>query len=439
MHIVNYYITKFLEENCSKISGSVLTINSTGKDLSKILSSLNIISKIVSQDEFVKTGGRERFDTVIAINFLNKCPDYEVALESLVKSLNKNGNLILTNLSIADDNRNMWGFTKPSLKIVLSRYFDINNLRFKVYGNAMSGRMHIVKKNIGIPALKSKMLVTDEHFSVLVGTVASNPLSKPKEIKHINILVDEERYSLKGRVAAYLKRTSYVLDGPLLIARRFRSIINRLTLPRKTYLSLQTTEPATKNYGFSRGKPIDRYYIEAFLEKNKMHIKGYCLEIVDNTYTRRFGGKNVVKSDALDIFPSSRANIQGDLRKLTNVNSNTYDCLVVTQTLFLIDDYMSAIKECRRILKPGGVLLVTLCAFSPTWNISVNLWRFSQKSAKEVFGKVFGSKKVTVEGLGNIEAAVGFWSGLAQEDYSEKELTSVTNKFSMIVGVVARK
>lgn len=49
-------------------------------------------------------------------------------------------------------------------------------------------------------------------------------------------------------------------------------------------------EPVSRSFGMDRGKAIDRYFIENFLECNKKLIHGKCLEIADNTYTKRMGG-----------------------------------------------------------------------------------------------------------------------------------------------------
>jgi hypothetical protein len=43
---------------------------------------------------------------------------------------------------------------------------------------------------------------------------------------------------------------------------------------------------------------LDRYYIEAFLGRHAADIRGRTLEIGDDTYTLRFGGR-VTQSDVL--------------------------------------------------------------------------------------------------------------------------------------------
>src|SRR5689334_8532015 len=69
------------------------------------------------------------------------------------------------------------------------------------------------------------------------------------------------------------------------------------------FVLLRRTEPICRAYGFARGRPVDRYYIEAFLQAQSSHIKGRVLEIGDNSYTMAFGGSRVSRSDVLHVVP----------------------------------------------------------------------------------------------------------------------------------------
>ena len=40
------------------------------------------------------------------------------------------------------------------------------------------------------------------------------------------------------------------------------------------------THPMSDSWGFERGTPVDRYYIERFLERNADAIRGDVLEII---------------------------------------------------------------------------------------------------------------------------------------------------------------
>ena len=164
------------------------------------------------------------------------------------------------------------------------------------------------------------------------------------------------------------------------------------------------------------------------------------MEIDDNFYTKKFGD-NILKSDVLDINKNNaKANIKADLRNAPEINDHAYDCIILTQVLQFIDEYESAIKECRRILKPGGTLLTTLPSIS---RIDVragtkgDYWRFTAASAKYIFEKYFS--KAEVKSWGNVLSGTGFWVGMAQEELSQKELGYNDSDFPVIISVKTTK
>jgi SAM-dependent methyltransferase len=219
-----------------------------------------------------------------------------------------------------------------------------------------------------------------------------------------------------------------------------RAVVVRSLKRQETYFSRLSIRPLSTKYGFDRGLPVDRYFIEGFLREHQDDVRGHTLEIVDTTYSKKFGGGKTTTNDALDIFLTQKANIHGDLRNLNGViPDNTYDCIIVTQTLNVVDDYQEAISECHRILKKGGVLLVTLPTLSPTWNLKINMWRFTATSAKEVFSRFFLGGQVTASGLGNRQSAIGFWVGMAVEDMKYSELAERDAALPLIIGVRAVK
>jgi hypothetical protein len=114
------------------------------------------------------------------------------------------------------------------------------------------------------------------------------------------------------------------------------------------------TEPISRLFGFDRGMPIDRYYIDAFLRKNSELIQGRVLEIAESTYTKRFGS-NVTSYEILHYDNSNEnATIIGDLTKPDMLPENAIDCFVCTQTLNFIFDVQKAVFGCYRILRGGG-------------------------------------------------------------------------------------
>lgn len=199
-------------------------------------------------------------------------------------------------------------------------------------------------------------------------------------------------------------------------------------------------QPLSTKHGYDRGTPIDRFWIEKFLSLHKETIQGVVLEITDNQYTEKFGGKKVVRSDVLDINRKNKnATIYGDLRNLKDtIKNNTYDCVILTHVLGMIDQYDAALSELYRILKPGGVLLFTSATMAPAYNPETNFWRFTAAGAKYIFAKQFGSN-VLVQTYGNVLAGRAFWAGMAQEELKREELEYNDPRFPVIVAARAIK
>lgn len=226
---------------------------------------------------------------------------------------------------------------------------------------------------------------------------------------------------------------------------RFKSrfplgILRRLSRP--AWLgTLRRTEPLSDMWGFDRGTPVDRYYIENFLEEHRCDIRGRVLEVKDSSYTRQYG-TGVEQIDVLDINPKNpNATIIADLAVAESIPSNSFDCFILTQTLQLIYDTRSVISHAHRILRPDGVLLVTVPSVSRIipGGIETDYWRFTVASCSVLFGDVFGASEVCVRSYGNVLTAISFLMGMAHEELSHKELTVEDKYFPVIVAIRATK
>ena len=139
--------------------------------------------------------------------------------------------------------------------------------------------------------------------------------------------------------------------------------------------SLRRLRSISNVFGFDRGQPIDRYYIEGFLTANASDIRGHVLEIGDDAYTQKFGRKRVTKSDVLHAVKGNpQATLVGDLATGKGIPEAAFDCMILTQTFHCIYDLKSAIANSYRALKPGGVLLATFPGISQISRYDMDRW-----------------------------------------------------------------
>ncbi|MBZ9985018.1 MULTISPECIES: glycosyltransferase [unclassified Mesorhizobium] len=184
--------------------------------------------------------------------------------------------------------------------------------------------------------------------------------------------------------------------------------------------------PFSTNFGFDRGKPVDRRYVETFLASCSLNISGRVLEIGDNAYTTRFGGSRVARSDVLNRYEGHPlTTFVGDLANGDDLPLETFDCIVLTQTLHLLFNMPVAVATLWRMLKPGGVLLVTVPWVSPIdrgeWGESW-FWSITPAALGRLLSDRFGVENVEVRHYGNAYSATGFLYGLAEHELNSAML-----------------
>jgi len=208
--------------------------------------------------------------------------------------------------------------------------------------------------------------------------------------------------------------------------------------------SLKRTTPISRNYGWERGTPIDRFYIDRFLTQHTDDIRGRVLEIGDDEYTRRYGGDRVTHSDVLHAAEGNpSATIVADLADAPQIADASFDCVICTQTLLLIYDVPKAVATIHRILEPGGTALITVPGVSRICREEADewgdYWRFTSDSATRLFADEFGAQNTTTTAYGNVLTATAMLHGLAAEDLKPKQLDDRDRDFEVLIGVRARR
>jgi glycosyltransferase involved in cell wall biosynthesis len=230
-------------------------------------------------------------------------------------------------------------------------------------------------------------------------------------------------------------------------ARFWSAIYGRDYVPPADLLrwgDLRRLTPLSREFGYDRGRPVDRYYIEEFLDSHRGDVRGRVLEIADDTYTRRFGGSAVSHSDVLTVAECDpSATIVADLTDAPNIPADSFDCVILTQTLQVVYDVRAVVRTLYRILKPGGVVLVTAPGISQISRYDMDrwghYWSFTSLSLRRMFAEVFPEENVSWRSYGNVLAATAFLQGMAMEELKRSELEYTDPDYEVIIGIRARK
>lgn len=169
------------------------------------------------------------------------------------------------------------------------------------------------------------------------------------------------------------------------------------------------------------------------------------MEFGDDLYTRKFGGGRVARSDVLDVVEGNRkTTMVADLAHADHIPSDSFDCIICTQTLQMIFDLRAAVFHLHRILRPGGVLLATAPGISQIcrrlgrdqWG---EYWRLTGQSAERLFGDIFQPQNVRVLPHGNVMAATAFLYGLATEELNTRALDYLDPDYELLITIRAVK
>jgi len=172
--------------------------------------------------------------------------------------------------------------------------------------------------------------------------------------------------------------------------------------------------PVHRTWGYEHGEPLDRPFIERFVRTHAGDIRGRVLEIKTAEYSARFARPGA-RIDILDIDPANpAADIIADIQTGEGIADATYDCIVLTQVLQLVPDVQRALATIARILRPGGVLLLTAPGLTQAGSAVdgqfLRSW-FAPGLRHEMAGH-FDDRRLLLQAHGNAGLAASFLMGL---------------------------
>lgn len=222
--------------------------------------------------------------------------------------------------------------------------------------------------------------------------------------------------------------------------RRTKLLLRRKGLVR--WGSLRRTHPLSAYWGFDRGTPVDRTYIERFLQAHADDIRGRVLEVRDAGYTTAYGGDRVTAADVVDIDPENeRATVVADLSSPESLAAARFDCVLIAQTLQYVRDPEAALANLWRALVPGGAALITAPCTSRVDPDAADddRWRFTPAGLETLLRSAGEWVELEVIGYGNLITSVAFLMGMAAEELRPREFDELDRFYPLVVCARARK
>jgi SAM-dependent methyltransferase len=197
------------------------------------------------------------------------------------------------------------------------------------------------------------------------------------------------------------------------------------------------TQPVSRTFGYERGVPIHRYYVDRFFEAHAHRIHGRCLEFQNSGYVHR---GRPTRIDVLDLSADNpNATIVADLTQPNDIPSDTFDCIVCVHVLHLVYEADVFTRELHRLLAPEGTLLVAVPGTSmidPNWT---EYRRWTPLGIRTLLGQFFQSSNIQVECYGNSLAAAAEMRGLASDEIAPWDLEARDDIFPVEVCGLAVK
>jgi hypothetical protein len=201
---------------------------------------------------------------------------------------------------------------------------------------------------------------------------------------------------------------------------------------------LRRLKPFSSSFGYDRGTPVDRYYVDRFFERHRAEITGDVLEIDRSIYTLRFG-HDLRAVHSFDIAPKPDTTFSCDLAHSENIlASEAYDCVLLPCTLSFFRELDLCLRNTLRVVKPGGIILATASGIIRVEDAD-DLWRFTPFGWRELLQRAWAECELAVESEGNCLSAAAFNLGLAHEELKPEELNYGDELFPVVINIVCRK
>jgi SAM-dependent methyltransferase len=222
----------------------------------------------------------------------------------------------------------------------------------------------------------------------------------------------------------------------------YSRLYRRLPVPRSVAAQPRLPdEPVSRRFGLDRGRPVDRVFIERFLASRAADVRGRVLEVAEPTYTRRFGGDAVTRSDVVDASDSNpQATLVGDLRERGWLPDRAFDCVILTQVLQYAREPRAVLDVVGAAMAPGGVLLATFPSVShrsPDGEADAfpDLWRFTSDGVRALLDAA--GWRADVRAHGNLLSCAAFLYGMAEHETDPRAFAFDDPAYEVVVTVRA--
>ncbi|HAN75554.1 MAG TPA: methyltransferase [Planktothrix sp. UBA8407] len=200
---------------------------------------------------------------------------------------------------------------------------------------------------------------------------------------------------------------------------------------------LKRTNPICQAFGFLRGQPIDRYYLDKFIEKIRPEIVGNILEIgAIETAKESYQLTEESSYHVLNMDRWSGVDIVGDAHDINVIQPESFDTIILFNVLEHCYAPWIVIENIHRWLKPGGKCFASVPSALKIHDAPQDYWR-PLPDAFAWMLRNFSQQKIST--YGNLITVVAAYHGIVTEELTTEELDAYHPDYPVITCISATK
>jgi SAM-dependent methyltransferase len=200
---------------------------------------------------------------------------------------------------------------------------------------------------------------------------------------------------------------------------------------------LRRTNPCCRAFGFSRGTPVDRYYLAQCVAAIGYRVAGSVVEIGGRAGNiEKYGFSRVTSYANTDLSASPDVQIVGDAHDPALLAATSIDAIIALNVLEHCLRPWTVVENMHRWLRPGGTAFCMVPNAQRVHRAPMDYWRPMPDGLASLF-HAFASRELFQ--YGNPTSLIASYMGIAAEELTTAELDAYNADYPVAVCIVATK
>jgi SAM-dependent methyltransferase len=217
--------------------------------------------------------------------------------------------------------------------------------------------------------------------------------------------------------------------------KHIRALLQKLFVNVFRLLWSRRILPVSTDFGWSRGTPVGRFYVNDFVAEKAKGLSGIILEFGEPRYRHYFS--NVEQYKVVDVVAGPHVDFVCDIHNVSSMPQAFFDVIVCTQVLEHVERPEDALRELRKLLKKDGRLICTVPFLAHIHYVPTDYYRFSIDAITSALSRA-GFEVLDARNSGNALVTIGSLLGFSAQDFSSSEMAVVDNLYPFNILTFAR-